>query len=114
LGSGEIEKGKFWFLLRIRVGIKEITVSNKIASNLYINNYVSICSRLFHKHWPNISRSICEFIHLVSNRFRGFFRFMFKSMNRVLDGMLGFGGVMVAASFEFIGSSHRNDRWRRF
>jgi ZIP family zinc transporter len=33
----------------------------------------------------------------------GAFVFMFKSMNLVLDGMLGFtGGVMVAASFEFI------------
>jgi hypothetical protein len=31
---------------------------------------------------------------------------MFKSMNRVvLDGMLGFTGVMVAASFEFIGTN---------
>jgi DtxR family Mn-dependent transcriptional regulator len=42
-------KRKVLIPLRIRVGIKEITVSNKIASNLYIK-YVSICSRLFHKH----------------------------------------------------------------
>jgi DtxR family Mn-dependent transcriptional regulator len=36
LGSEiEIEKESF-DSLRIRVGIKEITVSNKIASNLYI------------------------------------------------------------------------------
>jgi ZIP family zinc transporter len=33
----------------------------------------------------------------------GFLFFMFKTMNRVVLGMLGFtGGVMVAASFEFI------------
>jgi hypothetical protein len=44
-----IEKESFDSSLEY-VGIKEITVSNKIASNLYINNYVSICSRLFHKH----------------------------------------------------------------
>jgi zinc transporter ZupT len=58
-----------------------------------------------------ILAALYEFIHLVSNGFRGFFRFMFKTMNRVVfDGMLGFtGGVMVAASFEFI-ISYRNDR----
>jgi zinc transporter ZupT len=39
------------------------------------------------------------------NRFRGFFRCL-KDESFVLDGMLGFtGGVMVAASFGFIGSS---------
>jgi DtxR family Mn-dependent transcriptional regulator len=43
-----IEKESFDSSLEY-AGIKEITVSNKIASNLYIN-YVSICSRLFHKH----------------------------------------------------------------
>jgi hypothetical protein len=51
---------------------------------------------------------------LVSNRFRGSSFLCLKWIELFLTECLVYGGVMVAASFEFIGSSHRNDRWRRF